>query len=125
MTLRIISTTAPGGFILFTYVHKDGIDALAEDRSTKRIYRLLQRVKEPWTFGMVPEELPAYLESRGLELVEDVNSFEFRKRYMNPHGPYMKRYKFYRAALAQVKSKDSQPQIRFFRSFFTDGFGSV
>ncbi|SFJ79813.1 hypothetical protein SAMN05421852_1231 [Thermoflavimicrobium dichotomicum] len=67
---------------------------------------------------MIPEELPAYLEERGLELVEDVNSFEFRKRYMNPQGPHMKEYQFYRAALAQVKSRENQLQIRFFRSFF-------
>lgn len=118
MTLRFISTTAPGSFILFTYVHKHTIDTLGEDRSTRRIYRLLHRIGEPWTFGMIPEELPAYLESRGLELIEDVNSIEFRKRYMNPRGPHMKGYPFYRAALAQVKSQDSQLQIRFFRSFF-------
>lgn len=118
MTLRFIGSTAPGSFVLITYVHKHTIDSLAEDRSIRRIYRLLQRIGEPWTFGMIPEELPQYLEARGLELVEDVNSIEFRKRYMNPRGPHMKGYQFYRAALAQVKSKDSQPQIRFFRSFF-------
>ncbi|SEN44269.1 class I SAM-dependent methyltransferase [Lihuaxuella thermophila] len=117
-TLRFIGRTAPGSFVLFTYVHKDTIDALAEDPSLRRIYRLLQRIGEPWTYGMIPEELPEYLESRGLELVEDVNSTEFRKRYLNPHGPHMKGYQFYRAALAQVKSQGSQPQIRFFRSFF-------
>ncbi|WP_168188727.1 class I SAM-dependent methyltransferase [Thermoflavimicrobium daqui] len=118
MTLRFISTTAPGSFILFTYVHKHLIDTLAERPSMRRIYRLLQRIGEPWTFGMIPEELPAYLEARGLQLIEDVDSFEFRKRYMNPCGPHMKGYKFYRAVLAQVKSKDPELQIRFFRSFF-------
>jgi methyltransferase (TIGR00027 family) len=118
LTLRFISTTAPGSFILFTYVHKHAIDTLSRARETRRIYRLLTWIGEPWTFGMIPEELPAYLESRGLELVEDVNSVEFRKRYMNPSGSHMKGYKFYRAALAQVKSKDSEPQVRFFRSFF-------
>ncbi|MBA4496339.1 class I SAM-dependent methyltransferase [Paenactinomyces guangxiensis] len=118
MTLRFISTTAPGSFILFTYVHKHTVDKLGEDKRTRRIYRLLQRIGEPWTFGMIPEELPSYLESRGLKLIEDVNSLEFRKRYLNPCGPHMKGYKFYRAALAQVKSKGPQPQIRFFRSFF-------
>ncbi|MBA4541493.1 MULTISPECIES: SAM-dependent methyltransferase [Thermoactinomyces] len=118
LTLRFISTAAPGSFILFTYVHKQAIDTLASSPETRRIYRLLTWIDEPWTFGMVPEELPAYLESHGLKLVEDVNSVEFRKRYMNPGGPHMNAYRFYRAALAEVKNKGDEPQVRFFRSFF-------
>lgn len=118
LTIRFISTTAPGSFLLFTYIHKQAIARLEKDSSTRRIFRLLQRIGEPWIFGMIPEELSGYLEARGLELVEDVDSVEYRKRYMNPQGPHLKGYQFYRAALAQVKRKDSQPQIRFFRSFF-------
>ncbi len=119
MTLRFIGKTAPGSFVLITYVHRHTIDSMAEDRRIRRIYRLLQRIGEPWTYGMIPEELPEYLEVRGLELVEDVNSVEFRKRYLNPRGSHMKGYQFYRAALAQVKKRESEPQIRFFRSFFS------
>ncbi|MFC7439794.1 class I SAM-dependent methyltransferase [Laceyella putida] len=118
-TLRFISSTAPGSFLLFTYVHRHAIKQLASEAETRRIYWLLERVGEPWTFGMVPEELPAYLEARGLSLVEDVNSITYRRRYLNPQGAHMKGYPFYRAVLAQVKQPDAGPQIRFFRTYFT------
>jgi len=118
-TLRFIGSTAPGSFLFFTYVHRQGIERLAEEPETRRIDRLLKRIGEPWRFGMVPEELPAYLEERGLSLIEDVHSVTYRRRYLNPQGQHLKGYRFYRAALAEVKQPDDGPAIRFFRAHFT------
>jgi methyltransferase (TIGR00027 family) len=116
--LRFIGTAAPGSFILFTYLHRQAVRRLAEDRETRRIHRLTRRIGEPWVFGMDPDELPAYLKERGLELVEDVDAVEFRKRYMNPVGPHLRGYAFCRAALARVSGGESGPRIKFFRAFF-------
>lgn len=118
-TLRFISSTAPGSFLLFTYVDQHAINQLAQDAETRRIDWLLKRIGEPWTFGMNPKELPAYLDARGLSLIEDVNALTYRRRYLNPEGAHMKGYSFYRAVLAQVKQPESGPQIRFFRTYFT------
>ncbi|AUS08129.1 SAM-dependent methyltransferase [Laceyella sacchari] len=118
-TLRFISTTAPGSFLLFTYVHQHAIKQLAADKKTRRIHRLLERIREPWTFGMLPEQLPAYLEARGLVLVEDVNAVTYRRRYLNPEGPHLAGYPFYRAALVQVKQREAEPRIRYFRTYFS------
>jgi len=39
-------------------------------------------VGEPWTFGLRPEALPAYLEERGLRLVKDMSANEYRTHTM-------------------------------------------
>ncbi|MBA4601790.1 class I SAM-dependent methyltransferase [Thermoactinomyces mirandus] len=119
-TLQFIGETAPGSFLLFTYVHKQAIDSWLTGQKKRLIRQFVNQIGEPWIFGLFPEELSAILSSHGLELIEDVDSMAFRKRYMNPHGPHINRYRFYRAALACVKRKSTEPQIRFFRSFFRE-----
>ena len=116
-TMDFISGTAPGSFLLFTYVHKKAIDQWLNGPKANWIRRWVKQMGEPWIFGFDPKELPDYLNRYGLELVEDVDSKTFRQRYMNPRSPHIEEYRFYRAALARVKSEE-QPRIRFFRSFF-------
>jgi O-methyltransferase involved in polyketide biosynthesis len=65
---------------------------------------VVESAGEPWTFGIDPAALPAFLAERGLELIEDVGSVEYRARYMKPSGLHMKGYEFYRAAIASVGS---------------------
>lgn len=117
-TLAFIGNTAPGSFLVFTYVHKQAVDSWPGGKKKRMIRQFVKQIGEPWIFGILPEKLPELLHSYGLELIEDVDSTVFRKRYMNPRGPHINRYNFYRAALASVKRKTDKPQIRFFRSFF-------
>lgn len=119
-TLKFISNTAPGSFLVFTYVHKQAIDSWLSGNKKRLIRQFVKRIGEPWIFGFLPEELPSLLRSYGLELIEDVDSMVFRKRYMNPRTPHINKYCFYRAALTCVKRKTDKPQIRFFRSFFKE-----
>jgi O-methyltransferase involved in polyketide biosynthesis len=70
---------------------------------------VVERAGERWTFGINPVELRAYLAERGLDLIEDVGSLEYRTRYMRPSGLHMKGYEFYRVALAQVPEKARVP----------------
>lgn len=119
-TLKFISNTAPGSFLVFTYVHKQAIDSWYTGNNKRLIRQFVKRIGEPWIFGFLPEELPALLRSYRLELIEDVDSKVFRKRYMNPYAPHLNRYCFYHVALACVKRKTDNPQIRFFRSFFKE-----
>ena len=107
-TLRFISTTGAGSRLIFTYVHRGLLDHSAEFERTRNLMRLLRKADEPWTFGLYPAELPAYLEASGFELVEDIGSVEYRARYMSPHGKHIKGYEFYRVALASV--------VRFYNS---------
>lgn len=74
--------TAPGSRIVFTYLHKGVLDCSAVFGDTRRLSKRLQRVNEPWTFGIYPASLKTYLASRGLDLLEDLGALEYRERYM-------------------------------------------
>src|SRR5205085_1832341 len=62
----------------------------------------VRRAGEPFTFGLDPAAVPAYLAARGLEPVEDVGAPEYRSRYLRPLGRDMKLWEFYRAARARI-----------------------
>jgi len=54
---------------------------------------------ERWTFGFDPAELPDYLATRGIALVDDVGACEYRARYLGAAG---RGYAFYRAVTARI-----------------------
>jgi methyltransferase (TIGR00027 family) len=102
-TLRYVASAGePGSRILFTYVHRRVLRDPAGFEGARKSASAVERVGEPWTFGIDPVEVPRYLAERGLELIEDVGSREYRTRYMESSGLHMKGYEFYRAALAQI-----------------------
>jgi len=98
-TLRWIGSSAPPTELVFTYVHKDVIEAPASFDGTERLGRTLARSGERWTFGLHPEELRTYLAARDLELIQDLGAAEYRTRYLGQAG---KGYEFYRVAVARV-----------------------
>ena len=98
-TLRCIGSLAPGTLLAFTYVHRSAIDSPEETVKTG-VSRLLRKQGEPWTYGILPEELPGLLRECGLELLEDIGSVDYRKRYLYSQGTHLDGYEFYRAALA-------------------------
>jgi methyltransferase (TIGR00027 family) len=107
-TLRMVGSTAPGTWILFTYVHRR---ALAPDwKGTLTVAATLRRAGEPWTFGLEPAELRGFLGAHGLMLLEDVGSVEYRRRYLGARGPHLRGYEFYRLALAQVRNTRVPPR---------------
>jgi methyltransferase (TIGR00027 family) len=100
--LRWAGSLAPGGRLIFTYVHRGAIDGTTSFDGWERIVRAVNRAGEPWTFGLLPEEVPSYLADRGLQLIEDLGADAYRARVMRPQGPAARGYAFYRAALAEV-----------------------
>ncbi|MEW6737426.1 MAG: SAM-dependent methyltransferase [Acidobacteriota bacterium] len=101
-TLRFISTAAPASQLIFTYIHRAVLDNPAQFDGTENLIHLLQQEDEPWTFGLYPDQIPSYLETRGFQLVDDIGSLQYRARYMNPQGRHMNGYQFYRIVLASV-----------------------
>jgi len=57
---------------------------------------------EPWRFGLLPEQLPAFLRERGLSLLSDLGADEYRARVMGAESRDMQGYSFYHTALAEV-----------------------
>jgi methyltransferase (TIGR00027 family) len=82
-SLRAIRTwSAPGSQLAMTYFAKSRITK--PSWTTRAIAAVVARVGEPWRFGWLPEELPSYLEARGLELVEDVVLAEAARDLLPP-----------------------------------------
>ncbi len=88
---------------MFTYVHRGVLDGSTPFAGTEHLVATLVRSGEPWTFGLDPRELPAYLGERGLELIEDVGAADYRARYLGRSAQRQGGYEFYRAALAEVR----------------------
>jgi methyltransferase (TIGR00027 family) len=67
----LASLIGPGSPVIFTYVDAGLLDGSATFAGGETTMRAVRRVGEPFTFGFVPSEVPAYLAERGFELVSD------------------------------------------------------
>ena len=84
-TFRWVSETAAAGSrIVFTYIQKGILDGSFQTKNAQRILSDLERLGEPWLFGLDPAELDRYLAQRGLDLIEQVGSSEYQDRYLKP-----------------------------------------
>jgi methyltransferase (TIGR00027 family) len=95
--------------IIFTYIHRNVLHDPGSFEGAEKSASVVERAGERWTFGIDPAELRTYLAERGLDLIEDVGSLEYRRRYMRPLGRHMKGYEFYRVALAQIRCTTRSP----------------
>jgi methyltransferase (TIGR00027 family) len=110
-----LGTATPGSLIAFTYVNRRVLEEPKSFYGAKRLLRNLERLGEPWTFGLDPVEIPRYLSIRGLTLIEDVGANEYRLRYLKGRRDVLKGYEFYRVAFAQVSTGEDSGEsaIRF------------
>jgi len=100
---------APGSVLLFTYVDRLVLHEPERFAGSRRLRSILRSSDEPWTFGLDPSGLADFLEQRGLALVRDEGSVEYRARYLGSRGHALRGYEFYRAAIAEV-CDDALPQ---------------
>jgi methyltransferase (TIGR00027 family) len=97
--LRYVAGCAAGTRATFTYVHRGAIDGSASFPDAPRIISNVAKLGEPWTFGLVPEELPSYLRNRGLQLDGDENAGQYRRKYFGRAAESMNGYDFYHVAI--------------------------
>jgi methyltransferase (TIGR00027 family) len=101
-----ISKAAAGSTLLFTYIDRRVLDHPEQFFGAEKLLSRLSSYGEPWTFGLVPNDIDQYLAARTLRLVEDLSVTEVWQRAGRPvteiHG-----YEFYRVASAAVADKDS------------------
>jgi methyltransferase (TIGR00027 family) len=101
-TLRAIAATAPGSRLLFTYVDRAALDGSGGYDDAADRQRLVTALGEPWTFGLDPAEVRAYLAARGLTLLDDQSACTYRARYWGADGPHQRGYAFYHVVQAAV-----------------------
>jgi methyltransferase (TIGR00027 family) len=106
--LRFIASCAPGTELIFTYVHRLALDHPATFPDAEKLLRSLEEIGEPWTFGLLPDEVSAFLATAGLRLRQDVGSSDYRAQFMGRRGRHLKGYAFYRVAAADVPAPFQQ-----------------
>lgn len=92
----------PDGMLVFTYVHAGVIDGTATFPEAERWLRGVARVGEPWTFGLDPDRLGAFLAARGYELIWEQSTAAAGDRYFRPRGRADRASELYRVALARI-----------------------
>lgn len=96
--LEWIGGTAPGGTLVFTYVHAGLLDGTVPFDGGPRIIHNVQTLGEPWTYGLHPHEVAPLLTRFNLTLREDLGADDYRRRT----GLDTTGYAFYRLAIADV-----------------------
>jgi methyltransferase (TIGR00027 family) len=104
--MSFVGRLAPGTCLVFTYLHRGLLDGSVRFAGGERLLRNVQRLGEPWKFGLVPETVPSYLERFGLLLREDLGADEYRRRFLGGDAATFFGYAFYRIALAEVAAAD-------------------
>jgi methyltransferase (TIGR00027 family) len=77
----LASMLGSGSLVLFTYVDAGMLDGSAVFAGAQTTIRAVRRAGEPFTFGFVPSQLPAYLADRGFELVSDERVSDVARRF--------------------------------------------
>ncbi|GGM09600.1 class I SAM-dependent methyltransferase [Dactylosporangium sucinum] len=108
-TLRALAgLLAPGSRLVFTYVDRAVLDGTAAHAGADGWRRAVGRYGEPWTFGLDPAELAAYLAERGLSLRDDRSTRDAAERYLAPLGRDEPTAAFYRVAVAEVRGAEGR-----------------
>jgi methyltransferase (TIGR00027 family) len=89
-TLRFVARS--GRALLFTYVDRGILDGSARFEGAAESMEHVRRLGEPFTFGLDPRTLPAYLRERGLEPIEDLPLSEVAARYYAGEAPQVSAY---------------------------------
>lgn len=100
--LRLVASCGVGSRVIFTYVHAGLMDGSVRFDGGERLLRDVAEIGEPWTFGIVSEELEEFLKRRGLRLKRDLSANEYRREYFGASAKRMKGYEFYHVAIAEV-----------------------
>jgi methyltransferase (TIGR00027 family) len=103
--LRYVAGCAAGSRLVFTYVHRGALDSSGRFPDAAKIMSNVAELGEPWTFGLIPEELPFYLRERGLRLDRDYGARQYRREYFGKAAESMNGYDFYHVAFASVPAK--------------------
>jgi methyltransferase (TIGR00027 family) len=87
-TFDFLTKAASGSRLVFTYIRQDFMDGVNLYGAAVAYRRF--RVKQPlWRFGMIPEEVAAFLDAYGWREVEQMGGQDFAARYIRPSGREM------------------------------------
>ncbi len=103
--LAFVGSAAPGSCVVFTYIHRGVLDGSARFAGSEKLIENVQRLGEPWTFGLVPEALAAFVAPFGLAVEDNLGADEYRRRYLADSDRGLEGYAFYRIATCTVTDR--------------------
>jgi methyltransferase (TIGR00027 family) len=80
--LDFVSRCAPGSSIVFDYATKRFASGDTSTYGGKHVARWLRKIREPFLFGLDPDESKEFLRRRRLRVVSDLGSEELEKLYL-------------------------------------------
>ena len=80
--LQFVGTCAPGSSILFDYSVRSFINGDHSTYGSKKMAGWLKRIKEPFLFGINPDEAPGFLNTCGLQLASDYGPEDLETMYL-------------------------------------------
>ena len=84
-TFSFLAKANPGSKLVFTYIRKDFIDGVASYGSGA-LYEAFRVEEQLWRFGMVPEQVGAFLNDYDWKELEQAGSNEYIAQYVKPSG---------------------------------------
>jgi methyltransferase (TIGR00027 family) len=84
-TLESLRPAASGSRLVFTYVRRDFLDGI-NFYGAKQLYQRFRKRQQLWRFGLLPEEVAAFLDGHGWRLIEQLGPEEIVRRYVEPTG---------------------------------------
>lgn len=85
-TLALVAGQAAGSKLAFTYVRRGMVDGTDRSAYEAQLVAIFEQAGTPLIFGIDPGELAAFLNQRGLSLVEHLTAEDYRRRYLVPLG---------------------------------------
>jgi methyltransferase (TIGR00027 family) len=82
-TLAFVGKSAPGSRIAFTYVLKSVIERRSDIPNADHMMDTVAKTA-PFIFGLEPAEIPAFLQTFHLALIEDVGNADYQEKYLKP-----------------------------------------
>nr|WP_285620058.1 SAM-dependent methyltransferase [Actinoallomurus iriomotensis] len=104
----LAGVTAPGSRVIFTYMDRRALDGSGTFTGIAEWAASVSAAGEPFTFGLLPDELPGHLAEQGLSLVIDRSAREAAADYLAPLGRAEPAAPFYHVAEAEVPSAEGQ-----------------
>jgi methyltransferase (TIGR00027 family) len=80
--LDFVSSCAAGSSIVFDYATKAFVNGDTSTYGGAQVARWLKKIREPFLFGLDPEETPEFLGARRLHAVSDLGPEDLAKKYL-------------------------------------------
>jgi methyltransferase (TIGR00027 family) len=91
-----------GGVLIMTYVDVRALGAASPFPEARRWVRAVARAGEPWTFGLLPGDVPAFFADRGFVLVRDLSTLDAGRQLSRSERPRLAGSALYRVTVAEI-----------------------